>query len=69
MSFSENLKELREGYNLSQAELAKRVGIAQSAIAHYERGVKLPNIITAVDLSNALGTTCEKLVMGENKEG
>lgn len=64
MRLSENIKELREKYGLTQAELAKRACVDQSAIAQYERGMKVPNVITAVDIANVLGTTCEALVNG-----
>ena len=62
MSFSDNLKVIRKRKGFSQEELARIVGISQAALAQYELGIKFPNIITAVRLEKALGTTCRELV-------
>ena len=62
MAFSDNLKITRKSRGFSQEELARIVGISQAALAQYELGIKFPNIITAVRLEKALGTTCRELV-------
>lgn len=62
MAFGENLKKLREEKGMTQQELAKKVGVAQSMIAQYEKYMKIPTIITGVELARALDTTCEKLI-------
>lgn len=62
MSFAENVKRLREAKGLSQGELAEMVDISQPMIAQYEKGLKIPTIITGVLLAKRLGTTCEELV-------
>lgn len=37
------LKKLREGMNLTQAELAEKIGVRSNTIARYERGeLKIP---------------------------
>jgi len=65
MAFADNVKRLREIKEYSQAELAKWTGVTQQTINDYEKGKKLPTIVTAVDLAKALGTTVEKLVEGD----
>lgn len=67
MSFSDNVKRLREQKGLSQLELAEMVDVTQPMIAQYEKGLKIPTIITGVRLAKCLGTTCEELIYG--KEG
>ncbi len=62
MSFADNVKRLREQKGLSQAELADQVKISQPMIAQYEKGLKIPTIITGVELARCLDTTCEELV-------
>lgn len=64
MAFSDNAKRLREEKQYTQAELGKLVGVSQQVIGDYEKGKKLPTIVTGVDLAKALGTTVEKLVEG-----
>ena len=65
MAFAENVKRLREEKNYTQAELAKLVGISQPTINDYEKGRKVPTIVTAVDLARKLDTTVEKLVAND----
>ena len=65
MSFADNVKRLREQRGLSQAELAEKVDVTQPMIAQYEKGLKIPTIITGVQLAKCLGTTCEELLEGK----
>lgn len=62
MAFAENLKRLREEKGLTQKQLAEKIGVAQSMVAQYERFMKLPTIVTGVEIANTLETTCEELV-------
>ena len=64
MAFSDNAKRLREEKQYTLAELGKLVGVSQQVIGDYEKGKKLPTIVTGVDLAKALGTTVEELVEG-----
>lgn len=68
MAFAENLKRLREKTGMTQNDLAVDVSVSQSMIAQYERGMKLPNIVTGVQLAKILGTTVEKLVEQEEQK-
>ena len=62
MSFPDNLAHYREKNGITQEQLAEDVGISRTMIAHYEKGIKLPNIITGVMIAKRLGTTIETLV-------
>ena len=64
--FSTNLARLRTEHDMSQEELAKRVGVTQSAIWQYENGISTPKIAVAISMARVLGTTCEELVGGDN---
>ncbi len=50
----QKLKYLRECMNISQAELAKRVGVDRSAIIRYESNKSLPRLKTLEKLLTAL---------------
>ena len=58
----EKLIHLRTEKGMSQEELAKRVGVTQSAIWQYENGEATPKIKIAVDIARQLGVTVEALV-------
>lgn len=55
------LKERREQLNLTQKDVAKAVGIAESAYQRYERGVVTPSVTVAIKIARALNTTVESL--------
>ena len=65
MAFAENLKTAREKKQISQYELAEMVGLTQTAIAYFELGTRQPNIYNGVQIAQALGTTAEQLVDGQ----
>lgn len=46
MDFASRLKELRLKKNLSQAELAKKLGVSKSRIGMYELGEREPDFYT-----------------------
>ena len=64
-TFSRNLLNLRTSKDITQEELAKRVGVTQTAIYQYENGLATPKLQIAIALANALGTTCEELMKEE----
>lgn len=45
----ERMKMLREGYGISQKDLAKAIQTNQSAITRYENGICEPNLQTLLD--------------------
>lgn len=51
------VEELRLRRGWTQAELAKRVGTTQSAIARLEAGFSLPSLKMLIKLADAFGTT------------
>ncbi len=57
LRWAEQTAAVREGRGLTQAALGERSGMAQSAIARYERAGRTPTIATLWKLANALGAT------------
>ncbi|KAF5410016.1 MAG: helix-turn-helix transcriptional regulator [Euryarchaeota archaeon] len=55
------IKELRARYNLTQEELAKRVGVRRETIVFLEKGKYNPSLKLAHDVAKVLETTIEEL--------
>lgn len=58
----DKLRDLRNERNLSQAQLAKRVGVTSSTVALYETGDRLPSLPRLIALSRSLGVTTDYLL-------
>lgn len=63
-SFGQRLRSLRVGLELSQAELARRIGRHQTAIGPYERDEYMPGRDVVEKLAAALETSPEYLQFG-----
>lgn len=55
------LKKLREDKGLSQAALAKTLGVDQSAVCLWEKGKTFPRVDVAIRLANILNCTLEDI--------
>ena len=62
MNFKENLKKIRKRANLSQAELAKLLGVNQYNISFWEIGRSEPNIEQLIKLSEILNVPTDYLL-------
>lgn len=58
----DKLRDLRNERNLSQAQLAKRIGVNSSTVALYETGDRLPSLLRLIALSRSLGVTTDYLL-------
>lgn len=59
---------MRKQHDLSQAELAERVGLHQNQIGRFERGESRPSADTLRRLANALAVTGDYLLEGVTDE-
>ncbi|MBU7015004.1 MAG: helix-turn-helix transcriptional regulator [Theionarchaea archaeon] len=55
------IKEFRARYDMTQEELAKRVGVRRETIVFLEKGRYNPSLKLAYDVAKALSTTIEEL--------
>lgn len=62
VKFGEKLKELRLENNLTQKQLAERLGIANSIISYYESGNRFPSYDVLVKISKTFHVTCDYLL-------
>lgn len=67
MEFSERLKDLRKQAELTQVDVAEKLGISQPAYASWERGVKKPTQENLVKIAQILGVSVDYLV-GNSEE-
>ena len=64
---AKNIERFRTEQQMTQEELAKRVGVSQPAIAQYEAGTAVPKLYVTIKLADALGVKIDDLV--SSKEG
>lgn len=61
------IKELRARYNLTQEDLAKKVGACRETILFIEKGKYNPSLQLAHDIAKVLQTTVDDLFIFEDK--
>lgn len=62
MAIDLNLRKLREKENISQVELAGKVGVTQEFISFVEKGYRLPGIEVAKRIADALNVSIDDLI-------
>ena len=55
------LKKRREELHLTQQQVAEKAGMPLRTYQSYELGVRIPNVISAIKLSEALNSDVTKL--------
>lgn len=59
---SENLSTLRRQSNMTQMELAEKVGFSNKTVSHWERGEVMPDLETVERLAEIYGVTVNDIV-------
>lgn len=65
MNIGLNIKQKREIYEITQAELANRTGFTRSTIALIESGYRIPTLFQAVEIAKHLHCSIDELVNRE----
>ncbi len=68
MDFTERLKTLRKQANLTQKEMAEKMGISQPAYGDWERGVKKPSHENLIKIAKCYGVTTDYLLEGKKDD-
>jgi putative transcriptional regulator len=63
-----DVRELRTGRELSQAELATAVGVSRQTVNAIETGRYLPSLPLAIALARFFGLTVEEVFHADSKE-
>ena len=71
---SDGIRSLRESLNITQKELAERIGVSDKAVSKWETGRGLPDVSVLALLAEALGVSISELFAGakttnRNKSG
>ena len=61
------IRECRKKKNMSQQDVATAMGVTQSMVAKWEKGVNYPAVELLIKLSDLFGCTIDELVRGERK--
>lgn len=68
MMFAENLVELRKMHNMSQEELAWKIGVSRQTLSKYETGESLPDIEKSKMIADIFDVSIDDL-LEYKKEG
>ena len=67
--FADNLMELRKYHNMSQEELAEKIGVSRQTLSKYETGESLPDIEKCKTIADVFGVTVDDLICYEKSDG
>jgi len=65
MTFRTRIKEFRARYDMTQEDLARKVGVRRETISFLERGRYNPSLKLAHDVAKVLNTTMDELFIFE----
>jgi putative transcriptional regulator len=68
MKFRTRIKELRARYDLTQDDLARKVGVRRETILYLEKGKYNPSLLLAYQIAQTLKTTIDELFIFEDED-
>ena len=63
-AFADNLAQLRATHNMTQEQLAERLGVSRQSVSKWESGVCLPELATLDTLCGMFDCTLDNLLRG-----
>ncbi len=67
INFGKRLKKLRLLHELSQEQLAKRLGMTKSVVSAYENGIRMPSYEALISIARIFKVSTDYLLGVENK--
>ncbi len=64
MEISDKLKNIRKDLNLTQEDLAEKIGVSRAAISKWETGKGLPDIGNLIQISQVFDISLDELIKG-----
>ena len=65
VSISEKLRQARLATNLTQEDLAEKLGVSRQTISNWENGRSYPDIVSIITLSDVYNMTLDSLLKGD----
>ena len=65
--FAERLIQLRKSHQLTQVELAKKIGVCKATIGYYEAAAKNPKLATIQKVADFFDVPVQNLVMDKSE--
>lgn len=62
------IKKIRQDNNLTQKDLADKLGVTYQAVSKWENGKNVPDIATLKEISELFNTNIDEILNGEKKE-
>ena len=69
VDFGNTLKTLRLRENMTQAQLAQKLGLTKSVISEYETGLRLPSYDVLIHISKIFKVSTDYLLGVESQQG
>lgn len=69
VDFGNTLKTLRLRENMTQAQLAQKLGLTKSVISAYETGLRLPSYDVLIHISKTFKVSTDYLLGVESQQG
>ena len=67
LNVAERISYLREKYNMTQTDLANRLGISRSAVNSWEMSISSPSISNIIEMSIIFNVTTDYILSTSNK--
>ncbi|MCI2057390.1 MAG: helix-turn-helix domain-containing protein [Oscillibacter sp.] len=64
MNFGEQIKKVRKDRNLTQQDMAEKLGISRQAVSNWENDKNLPDIEMLISMSRVFHLTLDELILG-----
>lgn len=61
MNIGSNIKQLRQRMNLTQEQVANKLGVSYQAVSKWEVGANTPDIALLPDIANLFGVSIDSL--------
>ena len=69
MTFKTRIREFRARYDMTQDDLARKVGVRRETISFLERGRYNPSLKLAHDVAKAMNTSIDELFIFDDEDG